>query len=104
MHESVALCLPKASHSTKCLLINILIFLVEKSFLIYFIIGITFYLDTEVEKLKKAVESLMAANEEKERRIEELRRAMKKYRKVEEMIATSQGRKGGEIAAENFSF
>ena len=36
----------------------------------------------------------MAANEEKERHIEELRRTMKKYRRVEEMIATSQGRKG----------
>ena len=50
--------------------------------------------DTEVEKLKKAVESLMAANEEKERHIEELRRTMRKYKRVEEMIATSHGRKG----------
>ena len=36
----------------------------------------------------------MAANEEKERHIEELRRTMRKYKRVEEMIATSQGRKG----------
>ena len=36
----------------------------------------------------------MAANEEKERHIEELRRTMKKYRRVEEMIATTQGRRG----------
>ena len=59
--------------------------------------------DTEVEKLKKAVESLMAANEEKERHIEELRRTMRKYKRVEEMIATSQGRKGTQYSkSQNF--
>ena len=36
----------------------------------------------------------MAANEEKERHIEELRRTMRKYKRVEEMITTSHGRKG----------
>ncbi|XP_048780040.1 liprin-beta-1-like isoform X2 [Ostrea edulis] len=47
----------------------------------------------EVEKLKKAVEALMFSNQEKDKRIEELRRLLKRYRKIEEMVVQVQGRK-----------
>ncbi len=50
--------------------------------------------DTEVEKLKKAVESLMLANDEKEQHIEELRKTIKKYKRMEEIITASHGKKG----------
>ncbi|XP_013409086.1 liprin-beta-1 isoform X4 [Lingula anatina] len=48
---------------------------------------------TEVDKLKRAVESLMVVNEEKERKIEELKRTVHKYKKLEELVAQIQGRK-----------
>uniref|UniRef100_A0A671PXJ3 Liprin-beta-1-like n=1 Tax=Sinocyclocheilus anshuiensis TaxID=1608454 RepID=A0A671PXJ3_9TELE len=47
----------------------------------------------EVQKMKKAMESLMAANEEKDRKIEELRRSLMCYKKVQEMVMSAQGRK-----------
>ncbi|XP_041694037.1 liprin-beta-1 isoform X9 [Coregonus clupeaformis] len=48
--------------------------------------------DVEVQRMKKAVESLMAANEEKDRKIEELRQSLLRYKKVQDMISM-QGKK-----------
>lgn len=48
----------------------------------------------EVQKMKKAVESLMAANEEKERKIEDLRQCLSRYRKVQDPGALAQGQDG----------
>uniref|UniRef100_A0A8C9SM70 PPFIA binding protein 1a n=1 Tax=Scleropages formosus TaxID=113540 RepID=A0A8C9SM70_SCLFO len=42
--------------------------------------------DFEVQKMKKAVESLMAVNEEKDRKIEELRQSLNRYKKVQDMV------------------
>uniref|UniRef100_A0A8B9LHK2 PPFIA binding protein 1 n=1 Tax=Astyanax mexicanus TaxID=7994 RepID=A0A8B9LHK2_ASTMX len=50
----------------------------------------------EVQRMKKAVESLMAANEEKDRKIEELRQSLMRYKKVQDMVMSVQGRKGEE--------
>uniref|UniRef100_A0AAR2J9G1 SAM domain-containing protein n=1 Tax=Pygocentrus nattereri TaxID=42514 RepID=A0AAR2J9G1_PYGNA len=50
--------------------------------------------DMEVQRMKKAVESLMAANEEKDRKIEELRQSLMRYKKVQDMVMSVQGRKG----------
>ncbi|KAG9273104.1 liprin-beta-1b isoform X3 [Astyanax mexicanus] len=47
----------------------------------------------EVQRMKKAVESLMAANEEKDRKIEELRQSLMRYKKVQDMVMSVQGRK-----------
>uniref|UniRef100_A0A2C9M213 SAM domain-containing protein n=1 Tax=Biomphalaria glabrata TaxID=6526 RepID=A0A2C9M213_BIOGL len=52
--------------------------------------------DTEVEKLKRAVDTLMLANEEKERKLEDMRRLFKRYRRVEEILIQAQGRKAVE--------
>ncbi|KAA0715077.1 polypeptide-interacting protein-binding protein 1 [Triplophysa tibetana] len=49
--------------------------------------------DMEVQKMKRAMESLMAANEEKDRKIEELRQSLMRYKKVQEMVISAQGRK-----------
>ncbi|GFR70341.1 liprin-beta-1 [Elysia marginata] len=49
--------------------------------------------DIEVEKLKRAVDALMASNEEKERKLEDMRRLLKRYRRVEEILVQAQGRK-----------
>uniref|UniRef100_A0A8B9BTN0 PPFIA binding protein 1 n=1 Tax=Anser brachyrhynchus TaxID=132585 RepID=A0A8B9BTN0_9AVES len=56
--------------------------------------------DIEVQKMKKAVESLMAANEEKDRKIEELRQSLNRYKKVQDMVILAQGKKG--IVHEDF--
>uniref|UniRef100_A0A4W5RQW6 PPFIA binding protein 1b n=1 Tax=Hucho hucho TaxID=62062 RepID=A0A4W5RQW6_9TELE len=48
--------------------------------------------NVEVQRMKKAVESLMAANEEKDRKIEELRQSLLRYKKVQDMISM-QGKK-----------
>lgn len=45
----------------------------------------------EVQKMKKAVESLMAANEEKERKIEDLRQCLSRYRKMQDPAVLAQG-------------
>ncbi|XP_062860274.1 liprin-beta-1b isoform X2 [Trichomycterus rosablanca] len=45
----------------------------------------------EVQRMKKAVESLMAANEEKDRKIEELRQSLMHYKKVQDMVMLVQG-------------
>ncbi|XP_077791849.1 liprin-beta-1 isoform X16 [Podarcis muralis] len=50
--------------------------------------------DIEVQKMKKAVESLMAANEEKDRKIEELRQSLNRYKKVQDMVILAQVKKG----------
>uniref|UniRef100_A0A673M264 Liprin-beta-1-like n=1 Tax=Sinocyclocheilus rhinocerous TaxID=307959 RepID=A0A673M264_9TELE len=50
------------------------------------------FADMEVQKMKKAMESLMAANEEKDRKIEELRQSLMRYKKVQEMVMSAQGR------------
>ncbi|XP_035497688.1 liprin-beta-1b isoform X2 [Scophthalmus maximus] len=47
----------------------------------------------EVQRMKKAVESLMAANEEKDRKIEELKQSLLRYKKVQEMVMSVQGKK-----------
>lgn len=49
--------------------------------------------DVEVQKMKKAMESLMAANEEKDHKIEELRQSLMRFKKVQEMVMSAQGRK-----------
>uniref|UniRef100_A0A8C3IPI6 PPFIA binding protein 1 n=1 Tax=Chrysemys picta bellii TaxID=8478 RepID=A0A8C3IPI6_CHRPI len=56
----------------------------------------------EVQKMKKAVESLMAANEEKDRKIEELRQSLNRYKKVQDMVILAQGKKGKEGECEEF--
>ncbi|XP_075615569.1 liprin-beta-1 isoform X10 [Balearica regulorum gibbericeps] len=56
----------------------------------------------EVQKMKKAVESLMAANEEKDRKIEELRQSLNRYKKVQDMVILAQGKKGKESDCEDF--
>lgn len=43
--------------------------------------------------MKKAVESLMAANEEKDRKIEELKQSLLRYKKVQDMVMSVQGKK-----------
>ncbi|XP_016281099.1 liprin-beta-1 isoform X2 [Monodelphis domestica] len=50
----------------------------------------------EVQKMKKSMESLMAANEEKDRKIEDLRQCLSRYKKVQDMVILSQGNKGKE--------
>ncbi|XP_052067415.1 liprin-beta-1-like isoform X6 [Mytilus californianus] len=47
----------------------------------------------EVEKLKKAVDALMLSNQEKDKRIDEMRKLVRKYKKIEEMVIHAQGRK-----------
>uniref|UniRef100_A0A668A9S9 PPFIA binding protein 1a n=1 Tax=Myripristis murdjan TaxID=586833 RepID=A0A668A9S9_9TELE len=42
--------------------------------------------DTEMVKMKRALESLMLANNEKEQRIEELQESLTKYKKVQERV------------------
>ncbi|XP_029552619.1 liprin-beta-1 isoform X5 [Salmo trutta] len=46
--------------------------------------------DVEVQRMKKAVESLMAANEEKDRKIEELRQSLQRYKKVQDMMSVQE--------------
>ncbi|XP_012924668.1 liprin-beta-1 isoform X1 [Heterocephalus glaber] len=48
----------------------------------------------EVQKMKKAVESLMAANEEKDQKIEDLRQCLNKYKKMQDTVVLPQGKKG----------
>ncbi|XP_052799700.1 liprin-beta-2-like isoform X6 [Mya arenaria] len=47
----------------------------------------------EVERLKTAVDALMSSNGEKDKRIDELRRLLRRYKKIEELVAQAQGRK-----------
>uniref|UniRef100_A0A670Y763 PPFIA binding protein 1 n=1 Tax=Pseudonaja textilis TaxID=8673 RepID=A0A670Y763_PSETE len=53
-----------------------------------------YLLGVEVQKMKKAVESLLAANEEKDRKIEDLRQSLNRYKKVQDMVILAQGKKG----------
>ncbi|XP_076424452.1 liprin-beta-1 isoform X6 [Peromyscus maniculatus bairdii] len=48
----------------------------------------------EVQKMKKAVESLMAANEEKDRKIEDLRQCLNRYKKMQDPTVLAQGQDG----------
>lgn len=48
---------------------------------------------SEVDKLKKAVDSLMIKNDEKDLHIEELKRLIRRYKKLEEIVISTQGRK-----------
>uniref|UniRef100_A0A672JDV5 PPFIA binding protein 1b n=1 Tax=Salarias fasciatus TaxID=181472 RepID=A0A672JDV5_SALFA len=50
--------------------------------------------NVEVQRMKKAVESLMAANDEKDRKIEELKQSLLRYKKVQDMVMSVQGKKG----------
>ncbi|XP_070803966.1 liprin-beta-1 isoform X2 [Pituophis catenifer annectens] len=56
--------------------------------------------NVEVQKMKKAVESLLAANEEKDRKIEELRQSLNRYKKVQDMVILAQGKKGKDDESE----
>ncbi|XP_064021859.1 liprin-beta-1 isoform X4 [Pogoniulus pusillus] len=56
----------------------------------------------EIQKMKKAVESLMAANEEKDQKIEELRQSLNRYKKVQDMVISAQGKKGKESDGEEY--
>ncbi|XP_044928978.1 liprin-beta-1 isoform X6 [Mustela putorius furo] len=47
----------------------------------------------EVQKMKKAMESLMAANEEKDRKIEDLRQCLNRYKKMQDTVILTQGKK-----------
>ncbi|XP_045320368.1 liprin-beta-1 isoform X5 [Leopardus geoffroyi] len=47
--------------------------------------------DIEVQKMKKAMESLMAANEEKDRKIEDLRQCLNRYKKMQDTVVLAQG-------------
>uniref|UniRef100_A0A8C8MEZ7 SAM domain-containing protein n=1 Tax=Oncorhynchus tshawytscha TaxID=74940 RepID=A0A8C8MEZ7_ONCTS len=58
------------------------------------------FFDVEVQRMKKAVESLMAANEEKDRKIEELRQSLLRYKKVQDR-SSMQGKKDGESDESN---
>ncbi|XP_077953770.1 liprin-beta-1-like isoform X8 [Gasterosteus aculeatus] len=49
--------------------------------------------DVELQRMKKAVESLMAANEEKDRKIDDLKQSLLRYKKVQEMVMSVQGKK-----------
>ncbi|NWX22481.1 LIPB2 protein, partial [Aegotheles bennettii] len=49
------------------------------------------FLDQEVQRLKIGMESLLAANEEKDRRIEELTLLLSQYRRVKEIMITAHG-------------
>ncbi|KAL6066331.1 hypothetical protein STEG23_033469 [Scotinomys teguina] len=48
----------------------------------------------EVQTMKKAVESLMAANEEKDRKIEDLRQCLNRYKKMQDPALLAQGQDG----------
>ncbi|KAM6215756.1 liprin-beta-1 isoform 2-T2 [Rhynchocyon petersi] len=51
----------------------------------------------EVQKMKKVVESLMAANEEKDQKIEDLRQCLNRYKKMQDPVILAQGKsKDGE--------
>ncbi|XP_049578259.1 liprin-beta-1b isoform X6 [Syngnathus scovelli] len=49
--------------------------------------------DFEVQRMKKAVESLMEANEQKDLKIEELKQSLQRYKKVQDMVMSVQGKK-----------
>lgn len=57
--------------------------------------------DIEVQKMKKAVESLMAANEEKDRKIEDLRQCLNRYKKMQETVVLAPGKKGQDSGFED---
>ncbi|CAH2278394.1 liprin-beta-1 isoform X1 [Pelobates cultripes] len=57
--------------------------------------------DAEVDRMKKAVESLKAANEEKDRKIEELRQSLNRYKKVQDMVVMAQVKKGKDIDSDD---
>ncbi|KAG9470960.1 liprin-beta-1 isoform X12 [Eleutherodactylus coqui] len=57
--------------------------------------------DTEVQKMKRAVESLMAANEEKDRKIEDLRQSLNRYKKVQDMVVMAHGKKGKDVESDD---
>uniref|UniRef100_A0A3B4AJW8 SAM domain-containing protein n=1 Tax=Periophthalmus magnuspinnatus TaxID=409849 RepID=A0A3B4AJW8_9GOBI len=59
-----------------------------------YIFGLQLTIILVVIKMKKAVESLMAANEEKDRKIEELKQSLQRYKKVQDMVMSVQGKKG----------
>ncbi|XP_073939149.1 liprin-beta-1 isoform X5 [Castor canadensis] len=52
--------------------------------------------DIEVQKMKKAVESLMAANEEKDQKIEDLRQCLNRCKKMQDAVPQGKTGKDGE--------
>ena len=60
----------------------------------------SFHVDGGYEALKQAVAELLAQNEEKNVKIEELRKAVETYQKVEEIIlGSARGGKSGDTSA-----
>ncbi|KAL8618895.1 hypothetical protein ACOMHN_020314 [Nucella lapillus] len=57
--------------------------------------------DTDVERLRRAVDTLMFSNDDKDRRIEELRRAVKRYRRLEEILTHTKGKAALEELLQN---
>ncbi|KAM4747041.1 liprin-beta-1 isoform 2-T2 [Rhinophrynus dorsalis] len=57
--------------------------------------------DGDMHRMKAAVESLKAANEEKERKIEELRQSLNRYKKVQDMVVMAQGKKGKDVESDD---
>ncbi|XP_068133718.1 liprin-beta-1 isoform X10 [Hyperolius riggenbachi] len=57
--------------------------------------------NVEVQKMKKAVESLMAANEEKDKKIEELRQSLNRYKKVQDMVVMAHGKKVKDVESDD---
>nr|XP_044995500.1 liprin-beta-1 isoform X2 [Jaculus jaculus] len=57
--------------------------------------------NVEVQKMKKAVECLMAANEEKDRKIDDLRQSLNRYKKMQDAGAQAQGHTGKDSAHED---
>ncbi|KAG9280275.1 liprin-beta-1-like isoform X1 [Astyanax mexicanus] len=56
--------------------------------------------EMEVQRMRRAVESLMAANDEKDRKIEELQQSLLRFRKVQDMVMSVQGQKVSDKAKE----
>ncbi|KAM9311470.1 liprin-beta-1 [Gastrophryne carolinensis] len=57
--------------------------------------------DTEIQKMKRAVESLMGANEEKDKKIEELRQSLSRYKKVQDMVVMAHGKKAKDVESDD---
>ncbi|KAM8974056.1 liprin-beta-1 [Pelodytes ibericus] len=57
--------------------------------------------DREVQRMKKAVEVLTSANEEKDRKIEELRQSLNRYKKVQDMVVMAHVKKGKDVESDD---
>ncbi|XP_053321158.1 liprin-beta-1 [Spea bombifrons] len=57
--------------------------------------------DAEVQRMKKAMESLVASNEEKDRKIEELQQSLNRYKKVQDMVVMAHGKKVKDVESDD---